>query len=249
VKRVRLLALAVLFVIVGCGGSTAKPTWMPTNCEESAATSAQHPARFAFSCDGHEAFTGVHWSNWGQDTAVGTGTLSLEGQCVPSCSAAPVYQYHVRLVASQVALCGPQGAARRIYGLVTAYLSQPDYLGDRTLSARLISCVLPTATETTTPATTTAATVTPTATVAPYTTVDPMSAENVIKSNIGKFGSIQAKFVSCPSGVEKVDGAKFDCQVTLVNTSTGAQASGTITLHIGNGGQEATFSSSDINVK
>ncbi len=99
-----------------------------------------------------------------------------------------------------------------------------------------------TVTQTTTSTTTTAA-------PAPHITVEPGSAENVIKANIGKFGSIQAKSVSCPSGVEKVDGAKFACQVTLVNTSTGAQASGTITLHITNGGQEATFSGSDINVK
>jgi Domain of unknown function (DUF4333) len=80
-------------------------------------------------------------------------------------------------------------------------------------------------------------------------TVDPTSAENVIKSNIGKFGSIQAKSVKCPSGVDKKDGVSFKCNVTLVNTSTGAQASGTITLHITNGGKEATFSGSDVKVK
>lgn len=97
--------------------------------------------------------------------------------------------------------------------------------------------------------TTTTSTTTTAAAVAPYTTVEPKSAENVIESNTGKFGSIQAKSVSCPSGVQKVDGAKFDSQVTLVNTSTGAQASGTITLHLTNGGTQATFSGSDINVK
>ncbi len=80
-------------------------------------------------------------------------------------------------------------------------------------------------------------------------TVDPKSAENVIRSNIPKFGSIQATSVSCPGGVEKKDGKTLNCKVTLKNTSTGATASGTITLHITNGGKEATFTSSDIKVK
>ena len=89
---------------------------MATDCEDTAAVSAQHPSQFAFSCDGNVTFSGVHWQNWGQDAATGTGTLSLKGECVPSCSTAPVYRYPVRIVASQVALCGPGGATRRIYG-------------------------------------------------------------------------------------------------------------------------------------
>ncbi len=80
-------------------------------------------------------------------------------------------------------------------------------------------------------------------------TVDPKSAENVIRTNIGKFGSIQATSVSCPGGVEKKDGKTLNCKVTLKNTSTGATASGTITLHIVNGGKEATFGASDVHVK
>ncbi len=80
-------------------------------------------------------------------------------------------------------------------------------------------------------------------------TVDPKSAENVIKTNIGKFGSITATSVSCPGGVEKKDGKTLKCKVTLKNTSSGQTASGTITLHITNGGKEAVFSASDVNVK
>jgi Domain of unknown function (DUF4333) len=80
-------------------------------------------------------------------------------------------------------------------------------------------------------------------------TVDPKSAENVIKSQIVKFGSIQATSVSCPGGVEKKDGKTIKCKVTLKNTSTGKTASGTITLHITNGGKEAVFSGSDVKVQ
>lgn len=108
----------------------------------------------------------------------------------------------------------------------------------------------PTVTTTTTTVTQMVTSTTTTTTViGPHTTVDPQSAENVIRTNISKFGSIQATFVSCPSGVEKVEGATLNCKVTLKNISTGATASGTITLHITNGGKEATFSGSDVHVK
>ncbi len=80
-------------------------------------------------------------------------------------------------------------------------------------------------------------------------TVDPKSAENAIKDNVAKSGSFQATSVSCPGGVEKKDGKTLNCKVTLKNTSTGATVSGTITLHIINGGKEATFNGSDVHVK
>ena len=118
-----------------------------------------------------------------------------------------------------------------------------DQIGQWALATKSTS--MPATTATTTATATATQTTTSTATTtgfAPYTTVDPKSAEHVIETNIQKFGSIQAKSVSCPSGVEKVEGATLVCQVTLVDTSPGAQASGTITLHLINGGQEATFS-------
>jgi len=77
-------------------------------------------------------------------------------------------------------------------------------------------------------------------------TVDPSAAANVIRSQIGKFGPITASAVSCPSGVKKKDGTTLHCRVTLGNTSTGAQANGTITLHITDGGARAEFTRSDI---
>ncbi len=80
-------------------------------------------------------------------------------------------------------------------------------------------------------------------------TVDPGSAENVIKSQIGKLGPIKATKVSCPGGVKKKQGVSFNCTVTLENTSNGATGSGTITLHITNGGNRAVFSTADIHVK
>lgn len=80
-------------------------------------------------------------------------------------------------------------------------------------------------------------------------TVDPGSAENVIKSQIGRLGPIEATKVSCPSGVDKKQGVSFNCTVTLKNTSNGTTGSGTITLHITNGGSRAVFSTSDIHVQ
>ena len=64
-------------------------------------------------------------------------TLSLAGGCVPDCASAPRYQYQARVVASEVALCG----SPRVYGLLTAYLGQPDFRGDRVLRERLVACV------------------------------------------------------------------------------------------------------------
>jgi hypothetical protein len=142
--KVRWLLLSALFALVAaCGSSQTKPTWMPITCLETAAQAAQRPPSFAFSCDGHTTFNSVRWSNWGQASATGTGTLDLEGRCTPSCSTAPLYRYAVRIVASQVALCGRQGHARRVYGLVTAYLGQPDISGAKKLSRRLESCTSP----------------------------------------------------------------------------------------------------------
>jgi len=79
-------------------------------------------------------------------------------------------------------------------------------------------------------------------------TVDHKSAENVIKTQITKFGPVQATSVSCPGGVKKKQGVSFNCKVTLKNTSNNATASGTITLHITNGGNRAEFSQSDIHI-
>jgi hypothetical protein len=67
----------------------------------------------------------------------------MKGPCNPDCASAPVYRYRVRLVASQVALCGPQGHTERIYGRIVELLSEPDIRGDRQLSQTLASCVAP----------------------------------------------------------------------------------------------------------
>ncbi len=80
-------------------------------------------------------------------------------------------------------------------------------------------------------------------------TVDRASAENVIKTQIGKLGPLVAKSVSCPDNVKKKDGVSFACKVTLRNTANGATAMGTITLHITGGGNRAMFSGSDIHVQ
>jgi hypothetical protein len=112
-------------------------TLMPTTCGLPPLT--QHPSTFSFSCDGNVVFKQVHWQGWGGRTATGSGDLYLIGnECIPDCASAPFYVYPVRVVASQIARCGK----RRVYGLVTAYLSEPDYRGERELSQRLGSCVL-----------------------------------------------------------------------------------------------------------
>jgi hypothetical protein len=86
----------------------------------------QHPATFAFSCDGNVVFTDVHWQHWGEATATGSGTLSeLADGCTPDCASAPRDKYAVRIVASQIVLCGP----RRVYSTITAYLNERDVRG------------------------------------------------------------------------------------------------------------------------
>lgn len=80
-------------------------------------------------------------------------------------------------------------------------------------------------------------------------TVDPKSAENVIKSQIGNIGPLKATSVSCPGSVNKKAGVSFNCQVTLLNTSNNVTGTGTITLHITNGGSRAEFSASDLHFK
>lgn len=77
-------------------------------------------------------------------------------------------------------------------------------------------------------------------------TVDSKSAENVIKSQLGNIGPLKATSVSCPSGVSKKAGVSFSCKVTMLNTSNNVTGTGTITLHITNGGARAEFSASDL---
>ena len=80
-------------------------------------------------------------------------------------------------------------------------------------------------------------------------TVDPKSAENVIKTQIGKLNpNITATSVSCPDGVKKKSGVSFNCKASLKNTSNNATANATITLHITNNGNTAQFFPSDVHI-
>lgn len=138
--RYLIAALVLGALLVGCGASApAEPAWLASTCGQPPLV--EHPSVLTFSCDGAVAFKNAHWSGWGQQTATGTGTAYLEGNCIPDCASAPVYTYSVRLVASQIALCGSAGHTRRVYGLVVANFSRPDFKGQRTLSERLLSCV------------------------------------------------------------------------------------------------------------
>jgi hypothetical protein len=109
---------------------------MPVNCL-GGPPFEQRPSNFAFSCDGGRVFTRVRWSTWGRATAAASGVAGIQGPCTPSCSLAAEYRYHVKIVASQIALCG----RRRVYGLITAYFNGRDIDGDRSLTHKLGSCV------------------------------------------------------------------------------------------------------------
>ena len=152
-----LAAVALGVLVTGCGATASrsttarvktvahpvsaeltKPTGVATTCGEP--PFVERPAELSFSCDGNVVFKDVRWGTWGGAQAHGSGTLYLIGnECVPNCAEAPRYQYPVRLVASEIAVCG----SRRVYGLVTAYLTEPDYMGKRSLSNRLQRCESP----------------------------------------------------------------------------------------------------------
>lgn len=119
-----------------CGASKpAPPTWMPARCGQPPLV--QRPSVFSFSCDANVVFTSTRWMHWGESTATATATLNFPGDCIPDCASAPRYQYQARVVASEITPCG----SRRGYGLLTAYLTQTDFRGDKVLRSRLLACV------------------------------------------------------------------------------------------------------------
>lgn len=137
-RRIALaLALVGLLLIPGvAAGSPNRRAWIPAACGQPPLR--QHPSTFAFSCDANVVFTGVRWQHWGTATATGIGVLNLVDGCIPDCASAPRYQYAARIVATSVALCG----SRRVYSMLTAYLSERDVRGQKVLHApRLLSCV------------------------------------------------------------------------------------------------------------
>jgi hypothetical protein len=69
------------------------------------------------------------------------------------------------------------------------------------------------------------------------TTIDPKSGEDLIRNFARQNGGI-VKSVSCPSGVKPKDGTSFGCKVRIADASTGAQRSGTITVHVTGGGKK-----------
>jgi len=139
-----LLLVSLIGTIAGATDASATaPTWIATTWLETGASSAQHPSSWGISCDGNVVVMGVHWQNWGANEADGHGTIAIAGPCNPSCSTAPSYRYPVRVVASQIALCGSAGHTRQIYGRITEYLSRPDIRGDRQFTQTLQSCVQP----------------------------------------------------------------------------------------------------------
>jgi hypothetical protein len=79
-------------------------------------------------------------------------------------------------------------------------------------------------------------------------TVDPAAAEHAITVNMHKFGPLQVKSVSCPSGVKQRQGASFSCTLTLHNTANGTTGAGTITIHVANGGHALHFGANDVHV-
>jgi uncharacterized protein (DUF2147 family) len=68
------------------------------------------------------------------------------------------------------------------------------------------------------------------------TTIDPKSGEDLIR-NFAKQNGGTVKSVSCPSGVKPKDGTTFSCKVRIADSTTGAQRSGTITVHVTAGGK------------
>lgn len=131
-----VMGLAALLILAACGSTRRQVVYMPVTCTASPPFK-QHPAAFAFSCDGNRVVKNIRWSSWGGDRATGRATMLVEGPCDPACSVAASYSYPVRLVATDIATC-PN--SQRVYGLVTAYLPATNAAGLRSNSLRLESC-------------------------------------------------------------------------------------------------------------
>jgi hypothetical protein len=66
------------------------------------------------------------------------------------------------------------------------------------------------------------------------TEIDPKSGEKLVRQFVTQNGGTVKK-ASCPSGIKQQDG-QFDCKVTVQGQS-GATRSGTITVHLTQGGK------------
>jgi hypothetical protein len=80
------------------------------------------------------------------------------------------------------------------------------------------------------------------------TTVDPRSGEKLIRDYAGRIAGATVKSVKCPSGVKPVGDASFDCKVVLIDNSTHAERTGTITVHITPDGKKVQFGPQDVHV-
>ena len=78
------------------------------------------------------------------------------------------------------------------------------------------------------------------------TTIDPKSSEKLVRQFVTQNGG-SLKKVSCPSDVKQANG-QFDCKVTVTGQS-GATRSGSITVHLTQGGKHGEIAASDVHVQ
>src|SRR5512142_3062625 len=74
------------------------------------------------------------------------------------------------------------------------------------------------------------------------------SGEHLIKDYVKKFGQgkITVKSAKCPGGVKQKTGATYDCNVVLHDSSTNANHTGTITIHIASGNKVEILGNQDL---
>ena len=74
------------------------------------------------------------------------------------------------------------------------------------------------------------------------------SGEHLIKDYVQKYGQgrVTVKSVSCPGGVKETVGTTYNCKTVLHLKSTGADRSGTITIHIATGNKVEINGSQDL---
>jgi hypothetical protein len=74
------------------------------------------------------------------------------------------------------------------------------------------------------------------------------SGEHLIKDYVKKFGQgkVTVKSAKCPGGVKEKAGTTYSCNVVLHDSTTNANHTGTITIHIASGNKVEITGSQDL---
>jgi len=149
-RRMRKMALgatASMFLVLGCGSTSPKPTqttapatksvaatpaaFLPSDC----ANQVERPSSFIIACA--DAGSGVEhlvWRSWGGPVAQGSG-FAFANDCEPSCVAGGMHHAAAEMYVSRLRKCG--GKLQYTYAVIIASKAS---IADRTTGAYDIAC-------------------------------------------------------------------------------------------------------------